>query len=430
MALRQEASQSQNLLGQQIQTLNMLSMNTLELGEYLDELALENPVLEVIHPADISFESYAFGNTNLDESNDFAIENIAAYDYDANSLSSYLKQQIRLRNHSQEEVAILSCLIENLDDDGYLREPLSAINLPANTSLECADRLLSVLQSFEPIGVGARSVKECLLLQLDEDGLAFHIVQECFDSLVKNDVKSIVASLNVSKESIFEALDEIRSLNPYPARGFSYARPEYVLPDLDVVLDDGKVVVEVGGSGSYHVEVDNSYRDLAKRTLDKNAQQWIQGKYQEAYQARSNLRRRQQLLQAVTETIFVLQKAFLYKGSAFLVPLNMSEVAQSLDVSVSTVSRAVKRKYIQCQWGIFPLRAFFPKATNEASVTIDGAKKILSSIVTQEEAGKPLSDQRLVEELAKANVTVSRRTVTRYREELGIPNASQRRYLL
>lgn len=428
MKQSQHITQKLGLSQRHVQTMNMLAMTATELGAYLDEVALENPVIEVVRPA---VEVGVFGGARSGAGALGIDEELV--DAETPDKEDFLLSQVNTERLSCEELSALRYLIGMIDENGFL--PQSAEQAARGVGIDRPTfvDMLKLLHSLEPHGIGARTVQESLLLQLralsHDAWLAESIVRDHVALLAKNRVFELERAFpDATREEVVEALRLIRGLDPRPGSMFVVERTQYVLADVIVEETEAGFEIGLGPAGGYDVRLDGAYRSTVREGADRGAEAWVEAKYRQAYGLRASLKQRRELMLTITECVVRRQKAFFSLGPRYLEGLTMSQVAKDLELSVSTVSRAVKGSYVQCRWGVLPFRALFSQSAIERPAASGDPRMMLRDIVAGEQRSRPLSDQKIVEEFARCGVDLSRRTVARYRQELGIPPASERRY--
>ncbi|BAK43884.1 RNA polymerase factor sigma-54 [Eggerthella sp. YY7918] len=438
MKQTQRITQNLGLAQRQIQAMNLLAMSTIELGTYLEEVALENPVIEVIQP-DIEMSmpqgrGLFLPGVQGDVLQDDWLDN-KLIDGDAVDKEAYLLGQVDLGRLTRDEARAIRYLIGMLDENGYLLQSVEQAARSLDIDRVVVAAMLRLLQSLEPHGIGARTVRESLSLQLaalpsdKEVEIALSIVRDHLPLLAKNRIPDLKRAYpKVPHQDLLKALELIRSLDPRPGSLFAVDRTQYVLADVIVEDTPEGFEVKLGPAGGYDIRLDGVYRTLAKDASNSDTTTWIEAKYRQAYWLRSCLKQRRELMLAIVQQLVQRQKAFFSFGPRHLAEATMSQVAEDLSLSVSTVSRAAKGTYVQCRWGVFPMRSLFSHSSITRSAASGDPRVLLREIIAAECQEKPLSDQKIVEEFAKRGVELSRRTVARYRQELGIPPASQRRY--
>ncbi len=366
-----------------------------------------------------------------------AISNVAER---AESLQDYLMHQLGELELSPEMMQMCERIISTLDpkDGGYFRTSLRDLLPPdaGSDQLLLAEKALNVIQSLDPPGVGARDLRECLLLQLTPDLPCYEemktLISGHLEDLRDNRLPQIQRATGYSFDRIQRAWAELRKLNPKPAAGFSENFVPTVTPDVSVERgEDGKYHVHVDESRTPTLHISKYYRDrLASGTATPEEREYIKRKINAAQWLIESIEQRRNTLTKVAQAIVDHQTAFLDEGPEFIEPLKMQQIADKVGVHVTTVSRAVDDKYIQTPRGIYPLKRFFVGGTRTEEgedVAWDIIRIRLQEIVDHEDKQSPLSDDDLVAELKKLGLTVARRTVTKYRQKMGIPSSRQRR---
>jgi len=355
-------------------------------------------------------------------------------------LASHLAWQANLCTLDAEGRGLLAYLIDAVNDDGYLEDwPALQTRLTAEgAGNDAIERALTTLQSFEPAGVGARSVGECLLLQLDQAKdaaapvcqLARRIVSRHLDLLARHEIDRLARELGSDATAVTAAVQRIRALSPHPGRAYAPASEQYVTPDVVASCVNGQWQVQINAEAMPRVRINREYSALVQRSARSQEQQTLRNHLQEARQLISALRARHDTLLRVARAIVERQRDFLEHGNEHMKPLVLREVAEALGIHESTVSRATAHKYLQTPRGIFELKYFFSssiRTTQGGSASATAIQARLKRLIQSETPGKPLSDARLSELLRDEGVEVARRTVAKYREALGVPPAHQRR---
>lgn len=429
------------------QSIEILTMNSQELTGYLTSFAMENPMVELeeFSPKtreniqkeqwdwiDRNTVTYSGSASAKGMGNDFAFENMAA-DRTEDTLYEYLLQQIRLRDDIADK-DLVSSMVLLLDQDGYLRitpEEIGAIYKDF-ANLNDVKEGLEQLKKLEPAGVGAYNLSECLCLQLKaEETLEKEIVTKYLEQLAKGNYEKIASKTGAKQEEVSSAVEKIRKLNPKPGSGFFTQRHTgYVTPDVAVVNYETHFDI-IPYSGSYPImELSGETLRLYKGA-DEETIKYLDEKKKQVEWVQKALSERIRTLLAVTKAIVAKQQSF-FKGSPYLVPLKMSDVAQEIEMHESTVSRAVKGKYLQCAQGIYPLRYFFVQGIGREEESQEGVssqhiKTKIKALIQSEERAKPLSDQKIADILKLEGISVARRTVAKYREEMNILSSSYRK---
>ncbi len=440
MALEQALTLAQtlHLSPTLLQSMEILQMTTLELGEYLKDLALENPTLEEDsgETGGLSWEAFASqvpwaGSGPIPVGRGEGAEPAAETDA-FSSLALHLTEQLERRKLQPKLLALCRYLAENLDPKGYL-EPQDLEDLRcAGISEAMLEEAVAVLQSLDPAGVGARNVGECLVLQLQRLP-GKHEVEEaiCRDHLpllAQGKERALATILGVRRERVRQAAAVIRSLEPDVGRGFpEVAETGYVRPDAWVAEIDGSLQVFVNQWELPNFHVSAYYAKLADIEPTGETAVYLRDKLRQARWVLQCVQRRQDTLRRCLEALVQSQRGFFVGEQTAPGPLLRWELADILEVHPSTVTRALRNKYLQCQQGLFSVDWFFARAMGDSGQSEQRAKVRLRQMVAQEDPRYPLSDQILTERLLSEGFQLARRTVTKYRQALGLPSSRQRR---
>ena len=437
--LKTELRQELKLTPQLMQSMEVLQMTSMELLEYISRQAEENPLLDQSDPPE---EAYAalrrqavwidggLGNRATFAHEDAAPEAGAA-DRDLESLAAFLRDQIHRLRLPKPLAALCGYLAELVDEDGYLTQEdldgLGAMKIPQALT----DQALDTLQSLDPPGVGARSLSECLLLQLSRqdgaDPAAMDIAARFLPDLGRKRYAAIAQKLGTTAEAVRAAEAVIAALDPHPGRAFQPPEPPaYVRPDVFVAQLDGEWKVVLNEYYLPRVSVNDYYLRLLKSSDEQETRDYLRQKLQQAKWLLSSLERRGGTLRRCAEAVLEAQLPFFAGETGALSPMSISSLAAGLELHPSTVSRAVRGKYLQCRQGTYPLRYFFSLPVS-GGVSRQAAKQALLSLLREEDPRRPYSDQDLCRLLAERGVQVARRTVTKYRLELGLGSSAARR---
>ncbi len=431
MELSQKQTQNLTLTQELSQSINILQYSTFELVDYLQQQVVENPVLEVKERW-ISIAGLHQTKNTANQNQKF--DPILHYATQQTSLEQHLMEQVMmLPDMDPTKEKMLSFLIGNINHLGYLEiEPAIAARI-FEVSLSEMEQVIGILQSLDPIGVGTRNLPQCLLLQIskrcDAHPLAAPIVKNHLDDLASKNYRKIAKSLSVDIHKVQEAEDFIKTLNPRPCSEFNYEMTHYVTPDITVkrLNDDYKIIVNDNLIPELKI---NQYYGLNSSEMD-GANDFLKEKYHEAMILMNSLTQRNRTLLKVTQVIVAKQSDFFKMGLSGLKPMTLKDISEQLGYHESTISRATSNKYIQTPHGIFLLRSLFTSGLNttngletESSTCI---KEKIRALVEKENRLKPYSDQQLVLLLEKYGILISRRTVAKYREEIGIPGSSKRK---
>lgn len=350
-------------------------------------------------------------------------------------LADHLLWQLRLSPAPEEIKMVGELVIGNINENGYLMSTLEEIRDAAKTDMETAEKALDLIQSFDPPGIGARDIKECLLLQLKmlnlNNTLVENIILNNMEELEKRKYDVIAQRYNLSLDEVMVAVKIIEGLEPKPGRTFSDVSTNYITPDVYLIKTEDGYQIVLNDEGLPRLKVSNYYRKLMQQenAFPKEDKQFLVEKMRSAVGLLKSLDQRNRTIYRVTETLLDLQQDFFSKGVAYLKPLTLRDVASTLNLHESTVSRVTSNKYLSCENGVFCFRYLFSSALHSGigSVSSTSVKNSIKKIVSEEEQRKPLSDQEISGILKKSGVVIARRTVAKYREELGIPSQIQRR---
>ena len=373
-----------------------------------------------------------FAQTNLpmrssaeeEEKRQFMFDSLVA----GTSLQEMLLEQVRESALSEQQWPIAEMLIGNIDEYGYLKATLDELAFSTGLSADKVLEVLKVIQTFDPVGVGARDLRECLLLQLERSGqqntLEYRIVNEFMDALGKRRIPEIARGTGHSVDDVQEALERIARLEPRPGRAFLPDNDQYILPEVFVQRVGDEFLVTTNNEHIPHLRISNTYKDLmAHGQNSAEVRNYIREKIRAGKFLIKSLHQRQQTILNIAREIVSRQREFMDKGVAFLKPLTMVQVAEVVGVHETTVSRAVSGKYMQTPQGLFEMKYFFTAGIQTASgdgMSNTSVKDMIAEIFKKEDTAKPLSDQEVVRMLKEKGIVIARRTVAKYRTELNI----------
>lgn len=352
------------------------------------------------------------------------------------SLEDHLMWQLRLSKITERESAIGFNVIQNLDENGYLTLTVDEICAITESTPEEVESLLRQIQFFDPVGVAARDLRECLLIQLENlqlaDSLAARIVDRHLSFLESKRYEKLAKDLAVSMDEIAEAAHLIASLEPKPSRGFEQDEVRTVLPDVFVEKIADEYVIYLNDDGVPRLRVSSLYRRMAGQdgAAEEEARQYLQEKVRAAAWLIKSIQQRQQTLMKVTQSIFKVQHEFLDHGVSHLKPMVLRDVAEDIHMHESTVSRATANKYVHTPQGLFELKFFFQSGLRSGSgedVASESVKEKIRNIIAAEDPRAPFSDQHIASVLETEAIDIARRTVAKYREAMGILPSSRRR---
>jgi RNA polymerase sigma-54 factor len=440
------------------QAINLLQLSSLELHDFLQEELLNNPVLDVEEPEEaekksddsddavnekdaIDWEQY-FRDQDLDAPTFVNLrrdEDGPAYDHYLSrepSLQEYLLLQLGLCKLDETQKRIGEFLIGNIDPNGYLTGDTEEFALLLGVDTGEIEAVLSIIQKFDPAGVAARNLQECLLLQVAEckavHPLAEIIIKEHLADVAENRFKKIAADLGVEPGAVQAAVDFIRTLDPKPGRLMGDSSDtRYIIPDVAVEKVSGDYVVLVNEINTPRLTINSYYRSILGRENGESlTSSFIKNKLDSALWLLRSIEQRRQTLYRVTECIVRMQRCFFDEGIKHLRAMTLKQVAEEVGVHESTVSRATANKYVQTPRGLYPLKFFFASGVDDqkgASISSEAIKSHLRELIESENPYRPLSDQKLTDLLEQRDILVSRRTVAKYREELSIPSSNKRK---
>ena len=481
--LRQQLQQK--LSPQQIQVIRLLELPAIELEEKVKHELEENPALEEGKEMPDEFdqaEGEIGENADSMTENNEGEDDLSLGDYlteddipdyklqeirdkstkkedipfsVSESLNEFLLQQLGFRNLPDKEMKIAEYIIGNIDDDGYLRRDLGAIadDLMFQAGLDISEKdvenILKMIQDFEPTGVGARNLQECLCIQLQkkeqtpETPIAIQIIQHYFEDFSRKHYEKILRGLDISEETLKKAIREITLLNPKPGNawgGTMETAMSQIIPDFIVDSNNGEITLSMNNRGIPDLRINKEYQDMfqdytsnkANQTSErKNAIQFVKQKLDAAQWFIDAVKQRQETLMRTMEAIIQLQREFFLTGDeATLRPMILKDVAEKTGYDISTISRVSNSKYVQTNFGIYSLKYFFSESMQTDSgeeISTREVKKIMKEHIEAEDKRKPLTDEELASILKEKGYVIARRTVAKYREQLGIPVARLRK---
>ena len=468
---KQVLSLQQKLSPQQIQMIKLLELPAVQLEQRIkqeieENIALEEeerPAEEDEQPQQISVDEYLreddtpsyksrINNYSKDD------KQRPVYLTEGRSLQEYLVEQLSYRNLSERDMKLAVYLIGSIDEDGYLRRDLESISddiaftVGIETSVGELERLLDIIHELEPAGIGARDLRECLLLQMNQmqvntraRRLARKILTSYFDEFVKKHYEKLIARLQVSEEEFRDAIAEIRRLSPKPgnlyAEGGTDTTP-YIVPDFILDYQDGHFQLSLNSYNVPEVKINRRYVDMIRdmvgsdgrvKEKDREAIQFVKSKIDSAKWFISAIKQRHDTLMRTMQTILDYQQEYFKDGDrSKLRPMILKDIADRTGLDVSTISRVVNSKYVQTQFGIILLKSLFSEAMQTDSgeeVSSYEIKNILQECIDEEDKRRPLTDETLMDILNSKGYRIARRTVAKYREMLGIPVARLRKQI-
>ena len=351
------------------------------------------------------------------------------------SLHDHMVWQLKMSDLGDPQLEIGMLILGNIDPDGYLKEPpMGDLAADLECSLEQMEEVLEVIQTFDPVGIGARNLEECMLIQAmhfgQDDDLVVKMIKSHLGNLEKKNYQAIARDLKAPLEEVYEAAKVVMEFDPRPGRQYSTDEPHYITPDVYVHKVGDKYFVVPNDDGLPKLKISSFYR--AALDDSKGAKEYIQDKLRSAQWLIRSIQQRQRTIIKVTESIIKFQRDFFDRGIAYLKPLILRDVAEDIGMHESTISRVTTNKYVHTPQGIFELKFFFNSGisrTNGEDLASQAVKSKIKELVTAEDPKRPHSDQKIVELLKKGGIDIARRTVAKYREQLGVLSSSKRRRL-
>ena len=352
------------------------------------------------------------------------------------TLNDHLMEQLGYGRFSDKERRIGEYILGNINKDGYLECSLAEIADPLEVSESEVLVVLQRIQQFDPVGIAARSLRECLLIQLRaKEGYNRHsetILEHHYEDFINKRYEMIAEKLGTGLDEVKEAFSEITKLNPKPGLDYFDEKQNYIIPDLVVTEVDGEFLVYLNDGNVPNFHINNAYKEmiLQQKNSDKKVKEFLSKKLESARWFINAIHQRRTTMVRTVQAIVSKQEDFIRKGPQFLKPMILADIAQEIDMDISTISRVTNGKYVQTDWGVFELKYFFSEKMESdkgVSVSTKIIKAKLKDIVDYEDKKSPLSDQAIVEKLREAGYTIARRTVQKYREQLRIPIKRLRR---
>ncbi len=413
------------------QAIEILQLSTYELFQFIQEQAMENPLIE-LKPKESESDIHHIKTKQSAYQDEFnPLNNVRENEV---NLYDHLLEQVQYMDLPKDQEEVVRFLILNINEVGYLDINEEEIFSHLNIEHELLQHARDVLHDLEPCGIGARNLADCLLIQAKRayphDDLLHNVIAHYLQDLADKRWEKIAKQLAVSLHDIQDVFQTIQGFNPRPAMAFDTAKTDYVVPDITVDYDlNNEFTIQLHEHYLPNIYFNNAYVVQMKQSNELS--QYIQQQYKQFNWLQTSIEQRRNTILKIMNVLITYQREFLVKGARFLKPLTLKEVAAEIDMHESTVSRAITNKIIQTPLGIFELRQFFStklSSTNEKETSQVEAKELIKSVVEQENKYKPLSDQEISEYLkTEYNIALSRRTVAKYREELSILSSSKRK---
>ena len=473
--LQLRLSQQLAMTPQLQQAIRLLQLSTLELQQELQQALESNPLLEQIDtheeidtretqdsetldtadaleqkempeelPLDASWDTIYTAGTPSGTSGDYIDDELPVYQGETTqTLQDYLMWQVELTPFSDTDRAIATSIVDAVDDTGYLTVPLEDILESMGDEeidIDEVEAVLKRIQRFDPVGVAAKDLRDCLLIQLSQFDKttpwleeARLIISDHLDLLANHDFRTLMRVTRLKEDVLKEAVNLIQSLDPRPGQSIQTGEPEYVIPDVLVRKHNGHWTVELNSDSIPRLQINQHYASMCNNARNDGDSQFIRSNLQDAKWLIKSLESRNDTLLRVSRCIVEQQQAFFEQGDDYMKPMVLADIAQAVEMHESTISRVTTQKYLHSPRGIFELKYFFSSHVNtegggEASST--AIRALVKKLIAAENPAKPLSDSKLTSLLSEQGIMVARRTVAKYRESLSIPPSNQRKQLV
>ena len=473
--LQLRLSQQLAMTPQLQQAIRLLQLSTLELQQELQQALESNPLLEQIDtheeidtretqdsetldtadaleqkempeelPLDASWDTIYTAGTPSGTSGDYIDDELPVYQGETTqTLQDYLMWQVELTPFSDTDRAIATSIVDAVDDTGYLTVPLEDILESMGDEeidIDEVEAVLKRIQRFDPVGVAAKDLRDCLLIQLSQFDKttpwleeARLIISDHLDLLANHDFRTLMRVTRLKEDVLKEAVNLIQSLDPRPGQSIQTGEPEYVIPDVLVRKHNGHWTVELNSDSIPRLQINPHYASMCNNARNDGDSQFIRSNLQDAKWLIKSLESRNDTLLRVSRCIVEQQQAFFEQGEEYMKPMVLADIAQAVEMHESTISRVTTQKYLHSPRGIFELKYFFSSHVNtegggEASST--AIRALVKKLIAAENPAKPLSDSKLTSLLSEQGIMVARRTVAKYRESLSIPPSNQRKQLV
>ncbi|ELH2052634.1 RNA polymerase factor sigma-54 [Escherichia coli] len=440
----QQALESNPLLGQ-IDTHEEIDTRETQDSETLDTAdALEQKEMPEELPLDASWDTIYTAGTPSGTSGDYIDDELPVYQGETTqTLQDYLMWQVELTPFSDTDRAIATSIVDAVDDTGYLTVPLEDILESMGDEeidIDEVEAVLKRIQRFDPVGVAAKDLRDCLLIQLSQFDKttpwleeARLIISDHLDLLANHDFRTLMRVTRLKEDVLKEAVNLIQSLDPRPGQSIQTGEPEYVIPDVLVRKHNGHWTVELNSDSIPRLQINQHYASMCNNARNDGDSQFIRSNLQDAKWLIKSLESRNDTLLRVSRCIVEQQQAFFEQGEEYMKPMVLADIAQAVEMHESTISRVTTQKYLHSPRGIFELKYFFSSHVNtegggEASST--AIRALVKKLIAAENPAKPLSDSKLTSLLSEQGIMVARRTVAKYRESLSIPPSNQRKQLV
>lgn len=443
------------------QAITILQLSSIELSEYIEQEILNNPVLEIKEDSakennddledvkledkedskeEIDWEEYFQDSNNYDYKNSKVNYDQEEYSYEnfitkAPTLQEHLIFQLQLSLLPKEYMRIGEFLIGSLNRNGYLTCSTQDIAKILKVGVDEVEKVLELIQTFDPLGVGARNIEECLLIQVYQQDIKNPnveiVIKSHLKELAEGRYSKIAEALNISLKEVQEIKDIIQSLEPKPGRNFQDSGVQYVVPDAIIKKVDGEYIIIINDTTAPRLTINNFYRELlSSESKGSSISKFLENRFESALWLIKSIDQRRMTLYNVVNSIVEVQRDFFEKGIHYLKPLTLKDIADMIGVHESTVSRATNGKYVQTPRGTYELKFFFSSGIDNVSgdaTSSESIKKMLKDIIDNEDSYNPYSDQKITDMFKQKGIIISRRTIAKYRDELNIPPSTRRK---
>ena len=438
LSMQVKQSQKLNLTQELRQSIELLQMNSYELEVYITEELKENPVLEAEFSKEIDWLKF------MDKIKDKVTHKGYEYDSEAPEVNpeNFIASYPNLQDHLEEELSTIELtssernvaeyIVQRINSDGYFLVEINRATAETNTTEEQFTKILKKVQRIEPRGLGARSLSECLLLQLEGNELNSEIleqiIQEDLNLVANRKYTDLQKKYNITEDTLSKVLDKIKGLDPKPGKRFSDFDPIYVLPDIIVEKTESGLEI-IDNSTLPELHISTYYQQLLKDTDDEEVKEYIKDKLNKSLNLIRNIEQRKTTINTVAQHILQHQ-AYFFESGGKLKPMRLKDIAGTAGYHESTVSRTINGKYMLTPKGVFEFKHFFETGIASDSgeeISVSNIKNEIQKLIDHEDKKKPLSDQKICDELAKEGIHISRRTVAKYRDEMQILGSAQRK---
>jgi len=441
-----EQAQKLSMTPELIQAIQILQLNQQELSEYVQRELLENPVLEIEEADDFKVvdlqaavlrnaaDEWRYSKQGVADAEEEKVT-FEQFISENSTLDDFLKSQLHLSDLNDKKMGIGRYIIEAIDDNGYLTACIEEIAKNCHAEYAEVEAVLTYIQTFDPPGVAARNLRECMLIQLAAKGLLTeeleYLIIHMLEELADHRYAQIGKRLNLTARQVQRMADLLKTLEPKPGRAFATGdATRYVTPDVQVEKSDGEYIVVSNDFSVPKLMISSYYHHLNEEYKDEELQKYLNDRMNAALWLIRSIDQRRQTIYQVADAIVQHQQEFFERGERCLKPLTLQQIAEAVGVHESTVSRAVNGKYLQCNRGTFELKYFFSSGVEGADgkgISSNSVKAVIREMIAEEDVKHPLSDQEMAEILESRGIAISRRTVAKYRESMHILSSSKRR---